>query len=157
MHVSAFLPNVPSRDAHGPFTTASPPQPIVADMTTNEATSIQPAVVGIIGTSSGRLGAASATLLGLIGVVLAGRALSRARGGTRPGDGLGATDRRDGGAVVAVALGTIALVVGGAMAATSDGGVGTGDGVAGAVAAAVLGLIAVALGALARARGRQGA
>lgn len=143
------------RYPHGVFTPASLLWPIVAGMRINEATSVQQVVVAsIFDMSAGRFGAISAALVGLIGIVVSGRALARSTGRTRSDTDVDATDGR-GGAIVAMVLGLLGVVVGGLIVATSDGGVGTGNGLGGAVVAMVLGLIAVVLGGLARARRRE--
>lgn len=122
-----------------------------AGMRTIEAT-VHPVAAGVLAMSSGRLGAFSAAIVGLIGIVIGGRALARSAGRARSVD-----DIRNGGrgAVIAMALGLTAMAVGGLIVATSDGGVGTGNGLAGAVVAMVLGLIGIVLGTLARARARK--
>ncbi|TMR89793.1 DUF6223 family protein [Nonomuraea basaltis] len=111
------------------------------------AVSVQPDPTSVYALSSGRLGAITAALVGLIGVIVGGRALARAR---RIGTGNGRN-----GAIVALVAGLIGLVVGGLVMATSDGGIGTGNGLAGAIVAAAVGLIAVAVGGLALARSRR--
>jgi hypothetical protein len=134
------------------FTPASLLGPIVDGMRINEATSVHPVLfAGIFDMSAGRFGAFSAGVLGLVGIVISGRALARSAGRTRSDTDVGATDRLRG-AIVAMMLGLIAIVVGGLIVATSDGGLGTGNGLGGAVVAMVLGLIAIVLGGLARAR-----
>jgi hypothetical protein len=107
--------------------------------------SVQEAAASAYTMSAGRLGAALAAALGLIGVIIGGLAL--ARPGGRFGSGNG---RR--GAVAALAAGVIGIAVGGLVVATSDGGIGTGNGLGGAIVALVVGLIAMALGGLALAR-----
>jgi hypothetical protein len=121
-------------------------------MRTTIATSIQPVVAGIFDMSAGRLGASTAAVIGLIGVVLGGLALARSAGRHRFDTGAGAAAglRR---ATVALVLGPIAIGLGGLVAATADGELGAGNGLGGAIVAIVLGLIASVLGGLARARG----
>jgi uncharacterized protein DUF6223 len=123
-------------------------------MRINEATSVQPIIAGIFDVSAGRFGAIAAAVLGLIGIVIGGRALARSTGRTRSDIDIGATGRRRG-AIVAMVLGLIGIVLGGLIVAAADGGVGTGNGLGGAVVAMVLGLIAVVLGGVARARRRK--
>ena len=123
-------------------------------MHVNEATPIQPVVAGIFAASSGRVGSSLAIVVGLIGIVIGGRALARPAGRSRSHTDVGATDTRSK-APVAMVLGLISVIVGGLTLATADGGVGSGDGIAGAVVAMVLGLTAVVLGGLARARSRE--
>jgi hypothetical protein len=96
----------------------------------------------------GRLGAIVAALVGLIGVVIGGRALTRSAG--RIGTGSGRS-----GAIVALVAGLIGMALGGLVVATSDGGIGTGNGLAGAIVALVVGVISMALGGLALARSRR--
>ncbi|MCU1413781.1 MAG: hypothetical protein JWN80_1121 [Microbacteriaceae bacterium] len=107
-------------------------------------------MAGIFDMSAGRIGAMTAAVLGLIGLVIGGRALRSTRPGRSDTDA-SATDRRDG-PVVAMVLGLISVVVGGLIVATSDGGLGTGNGLGGAIVAMVFGLIAAILGGLARTR-----
>ncbi|GAA4564304.1 hypothetical protein GCM10023176_10040 [Micromonospora coerulea] len=98
--------------------------------------------------SAGRLGAISAALLGLTGVVIGWLALARptSRFGTSSGT-LGAK--------VALAAGLIGMALGGLVAGTSDAGIGTGNGRAGAYVALLVGLIATLLGARALTRSRR--
>ena len=121
-------------------------------MRTIVASSIQPVVAGIFDMSAGRLGASTAAVIGLIGVVTGGLALARSSGRHRSDTGAGdaAGPRR---ATVALVLGPIAIGVGGLVAATADGELGAGNGLGGAYVAIVFGLIASVLGGLARARG----
>lgn len=102
------------------------------------------------GLSAGRLGALTALVLGLAGVVIAGRAMRRA---ASHGDGGG----RLRSATTAMLAGLTSTALGGLVVATADGGVGTGGGVGGAVLAMVLGMLAVTLGGVARARSRHAA
>ncbi len=106
---------------------------------------VQPAAASVYDMSSGRLGAIVAAVLGLIGVVIGGLALTRPAG--RFGTGSGRL-----GAIVALAAGLIGMALGGLVVATADGGIGTGNGLGGAIVALVVGLIAVVLGGLALAR-----
>lgn len=87
--------------------------------------------------SSGRIAAAAAVAIGLIGVILGGHAVARKA-------------RRS--AVVASALGPIGLIVGALVVLTAGGGLGTGHGLGGGVVAMTVGLVATALGALALTR-----
>jgi Family of unknown function (DUF6223) len=108
----------------------------------------QPAAASVYTLSGGRIGAIVGGVLGLIGAVVGGRALSRSAGRNN-------TDNMRRGATVALVLGPIGLVIGGLVVATADGGVGTGNGLGGAVVAMVVGLIGTALGGLALARARH--
>ena len=121
-------------------------------MRIDEATVVHPVTASVLAMSSGRLGAFVAGLVGLIGIVIGGRALARSAGRAR-----NAANRHDGGpgAVLAMVLGLTAMTVGGLVAATSDGDVGTGNGLGGAVVAMVLGLISIVLGGLARTRNSE--
>lgn len=96
----------------------------------------------ITGMTSGRLGPTLTALVGLIGVISGGLALTRSGG-------------RPAAAVVASVAGSISVVLGGLFAATADGGPGTGNGILGAAIAVVLGLIATILGGCALARARR--
>ncbi|WBB62421.1 DUF6223 family protein [Streptomyces sp. WMMC500] len=91
---------------------------------------------------SGRGPAMAATILALIGVVLAGLALAR-----KLGSGLGGPLA----SVVASAVGVVIGVV--ALAGSDD--VGSGSGRGGAIVALLLGLVGLALGGLALARARR--
>ncbi|MFB7358300.1 DUF6223 family protein [Streptomyces gardneri] len=117
------------------------------------AASVPPAdtaiAADVLTLSSGRVGAIVATLLGLAGVAVGGRALARPLG--RTGTGIGTGSVRTG-AVAALAAGLIAMALGGTVVATSDGSLGTGNGLGGAFVALIVGLIASALGALALTR-----
>lgn len=95
-----------------------------------------------------RFAASMAALAALIGAVVGGLALARARG--RIGRGTG---RR--GAIAALVLGPLGLIVGGLVVVTADGGLGTGNGLGGGVVAMVIGAIGIALGGLALSRGRR--
>jgi hypothetical protein len=101
---------------------------------------------GGTGIGSGRLLPTVAAVVGLVGVILGGLALSRSAG--RTGNG-----RRE--AIAAEVAGLISVVVGGLHAANSAGGVGTGNGLAGAIVAVVVGLISMVLGGLTLARSRR--
>ena len=96
--------------------------------------------VSVYTMSPGRIGAAVAAVVGLIGAVIGGLALARA-------------GRR--GAFVALVLGPIALVIGGLVVATADGGIGTGNGLGGGIVAMIVGLIDMTLGWLALTRSRR--
>ncbi|MFT7841199.1 DUF6223 family protein [Saccharothrix sp. BKS2] len=91
---------------------------------------------------AGRTAALPAGLLGLAGVVLGWRAVSRAGRG---------------GAVAAVVSGVAGAVLGGVVVVTAEGGLGTGNGLGGGVVAAVVGLVGAVLGGLALARARRAA
>ncbi|MCX4703629.1 DUF6223 family protein [Streptomyces sp. NBC_01352] len=112
--------------------------------------SVQPVAAGVYDMSAGRLGASSAAVLGLIGVVIGGLALARPAGRFGTGSGSGRL-----GTTVALVAGLIAMALGGLVVATSDGGIGTGNGLGGAIVALVVGLIALVLGGLALARSRR--
>ncbi|MEU9701949.1 DUF6223 family protein [Streptomyces sp. NPDC047981] len=99
---------------------------------------IQPVAASVLHVSAGRAGAATAAVLGLIGVAAGWRALRRA---WRPG------------AFVALSAGLIALVLGGFVAATASGGLGTGNGLGGAYVGLLTGLTATAVGVRALAKG----
>ncbi|MBB5959823.1 hypothetical protein FHS29_006444 [Saccharothrix tamanrassetensis] len=103
---------------------------------------------GVLTMSAGRLGATTAAVLGLIGVVVGGLALARPT--SRVGTGSGRL-----GAVVALAAGLVGMALGGLVVATSDSGIGTGNGRGGAYVALVVGLVGVVLGGLALARSRR--
>ncbi|WP_431677961.1 DUF6223 family protein [Kitasatospora sp. KL5] len=105
---------------------------------------------GVLTMSAGRLGAVVAALLAVVGVVAAGRALSRSRGRTGGGGGAGRS-----GAVLALVSGPAGMALGGLVAATASGGLGTGNGLGGAVVALLVGLVATVLGGLALTRSRR--
>ncbi|ACL66406.1 conserved hypothetical protein [Anaeromyxobacter dehalogenans 2CP-1] len=94
-----------------------------------------------------RITAQVGVLVGLIGAVGGGLALSRAA------RSVGRERRR--GAALALVMGPLAAIIGGQVVATAKGGLGTGQGLAGGVVAVVVGMIATALGALARVRSRR--
>jgi hypothetical protein len=108
------------------------------------AVSVQPEAVSVYSLSPGRIGASTAVVLGLIGVIAGGMALVRS---AHPGDA-----RRKG--IAALVLATVALAVGGLVVVTAKGGVGTGGGFGGGVVAVIVGLIGSILGGLALARSR---
>ena len=88
-------------------------------MRINEATSVQPVVAaGIFDMSAGRFGATASAVLGLVGIVISGRAFARSTGRTRSDTDVGPTDGL-GGAIVAIVLGLIAIVLGGLARARS--------------------------------------
>ncbi|MDQ1042684.1 DUF6223 family protein [Streptomyces sp. V4I2] len=116
--------------------------------------SVQPVAAGVYAMSAGRLGASSAAVLGLVGVVIGGLALARPTGRFGTGTGSGSGSGRLG-TTLALAAGLIAMALGGLVVATSDGGIGTGNGLGGAIVALVVGLIALVLGGLALARSRR--
>jgi hypothetical protein len=107
-----------------------------------------PVAAGVIGPGSGRAGASLAAVVGLIGVIIGGRALAHSAGRIGTGEGRN-------GAIVALALGLIGMVLAGLHLATNTGAIGTGHGRAGAIVALVLGPTAIVLGGLARARSRH--
>jgi hypothetical protein len=107
----------------------------------------QPPAVSVYTMTPERIAASVAGVVGLIGVVIGGRALARSTGR------IGAGSRR--GAIVALVLGPIGLVIGGLVVATADGGLGTGNGLGGGIVAMMVGLIGMALGGLALTRSRR--
>jgi len=112
---------------------------------------VAPAASGVFALSPGRAGAIVAGVAGLIGLVMAARAL--ARGSDRGGRARN-TER---GAFMPLVLGPIAMILGGWVVVTADGGIGTGNGLGGGVVAMVVGLIGTSLAVLAWARsGRTG-
>ena len=84
----------------------------------------QPAAASVNTMTPGRIAAAMAAVVGLIGAAIGGLALVRSARGMGTGHG-----RR--GAIVALVMAPIGLVIGGLVVGTADGGVGTGNGVAG--------------------------
>ncbi|MGW5779386.1 DUF6223 family protein [Streptomyces sp. NPDC003863] len=111
---------------------------------------VQPVAASVYTLSFGRVAAASAALVGLLGVVNGGLALARTTGRGRI-----RTWARRHGAVTALVAGPVAVAVGAAVAATADGGLGTGNGLGGAYVAVLVGLAAAALGWRARARAHR--
>ncbi|MFF7438561.1 DUF6223 family protein [Streptomyces sp. NPDC008122] len=111
---------------------------------------VQPVAASVYTLGPGRVAAASAALVGLLGVVNGGLALARTTG-----RGHVRTWARRHGAVTALVAGPVAVAVGAVVAATADGGLGTGNGLGGAYVAVLVGLAAVALGWRARARARR--
>jgi hypothetical protein len=103
------------------------------------------ALIAVSGIGSGRLLPTLAAVLGLMGVVTGGLALTRSR---RLHNGRA-------GAIGASALGLASLAIGGIHASNSAGSFGTGNGLAGAIVAIVLGLVGIVLGGLAIARYRR--
>lgn len=101
--------------------------------------------VGALTMGPGRLGATTAVVVALAGVVVGVRALARPAGrvGVRSG-------RR--GAALTLAAAVLALAVGGVVVGTSDAGIGTGNGRGGAYVALVLGAVALVLGLVALTR-----
>lgn len=98
--------------------------------------------------SAGRLGAITAALIGLAGVIIGW--LTFARPASRLGTSSGAL-----GAAVALAAGLVGIAIGAVVVATSDGGIGTGSGLVGAYVALTVGLTAAGLGAKALTRARR--
>lgn len=94
----------------------------------------------------GRSWSLVAALVGVIGVIAGGLALSRIRFGNA---------RR--GAIVALSAGLLGMALGGFVVAAAEGGPGTGYGIVGGFIALVIGLIAAILGWLALARSRRAA
>jgi hypothetical protein len=97
--------------------------------------------------SSGRIGAVTAALLGLAGIIISLLAFRRQKSGV-------GTGRR--GAFVALASAMVGILLGSYVVVTSPAGVGTGNGHGGAYVAIVVSTLAVVLAtrALARARAR---
>jgi hypothetical protein len=89
---------------------------------------------------TGRLLPTILAVIGLAGVVLGWRAVTRAQRNT---------------AIVALAAGLLSSIVGALHAANAAGGLGTGNGLAGAVLAVALGLVSLLLGGLALIRSRR--
>jgi len=108
----------------------------------------EPAAATVPGLTPRRVWATTVIVLGLVGVVIGGLALSRPAG--RFGSASGPL-----GAIAALVAGSIAAVNGGLVLAMASGGPGTGNGVVGGAAALVLGVIGTALGGLALARSRR--
>jgi hypothetical protein len=94
--------------------------------------------------TTGRAQALVGLAVGLIGVIIGGRALARSAGGKRRSRG-----------IVAAIVGLIGMALGGLHLATATGAIGTGSGKLGAIVAVVVGLIGMALGLLAIARVRR--
>lgn len=110
--------------------------------------SAQPTAASVYTMSAGRLGAVTAAVLALIGVIVGILALAR------PTSRFGIDNGRLG-ANTALAAGLTATALGGLVAAASDGSLGTGNGLGGAVVALVMGLVAMTLGGRAVARSRH--
>jgi hypothetical protein len=102
--------------------------------------------------TAGRSWSVVAALLGVVGVVLGGLALTRSTRRISTSTGAGTGSAR---AVAAMAAGLAGAVIGGLIVATADGGPGTGSGIVGGFVALVVGLIAMLLGGLALARTRR--
>ena len=114
----------------------------------------EPVLAAITVFGSGRLGPTASAALGLVGAVLGGLALVRARRGSPAGPrGASTVERR--GATAALVLGSFSVILGALFLITADGGPGTGNGVVGSLAALALGPVAIVLGALARSRARR--
>jgi hypothetical protein len=107
----------------------------------------EPGATTVYGLTVRRLWASIAAMLGLLGVIVGGLALTRRAGGLST-----APERL---AIVAFAAGLVAVINGGLNLAVATGGPGSGNGVVGAAAALVLGLIALTLGGLGLARRRR--
>ncbi|MFI1654330.1 DUF6223 family protein [Streptomyces sp. NPDC020472] len=112
--------------------------------------SVPPVAASVYTLSVGRVGASSAALVGLLGVVAGGLAPTRSTGPGR----VRAWARRNG-SVTALVAGPIAVAVGTAVAVTADGGLGTGNGLGGAYVAVLVGLASVAVGWRSRSRSRR--
>jgi hypothetical protein len=108
-----------------------------------------PVSIAYSGITSGRAQALVALVVGLISVVLGGRALARSGGDA-------GTATRRGRVIVPVAAGLIGLTLGGVRLASSTA-IGTGSGRLGAIIAVVVALIGTVLGGLALARSRRAA
>ncbi len=106
-----------------------------------------PAATTVHGLTPRRLWATTVVVLSLVGVIIAGLAIYRAR------NPIGSHGRR--GPTVALVAGLIAVINGGLNLAVANGGPGNGNGVVGGAAAFVLGLTAIALGGLALSRSRR--
>jgi hypothetical protein len=102
----------------------------------------------VYGLTARRLWATIAAMLGLLGVIVGGLALTRRAGrlGTAP-------ERLA--IIVAFVAGVAAAINGGLNLAVATGGPGTGNGVVGGAAALVLGLTALTLGGVGLARRRR--
>lgn len=107
--------------------------------------SLAHASVAAGGITAGRAQSLVGLAVGLIGVIMGGRALARSAGGKRRGRG-----------IVALIAGLLGMVLSGLHLATATGAIGTGSGKLGSIVALVVGLIGVALGGLAIARARRG-
>jgi peptidoglycan/LPS O-acetylase OafA/YrhL len=101
----------------------------------------------VYGLTAGRFWSLVAALIGLVGVLIGGLAVSRSR---RLDAGLWRH-----GPVTALAAGLVGMAVGGLVVAAADGGPGTGYGIVGGYVALVVGLVAVALGGLTLTRLRR--
>jgi hypothetical protein len=100
----------------------------------------------VSGITPGRAAAIVPAVLGLIGVIIGRRALTRSAHSTQSGRVMG---------TVALVLGLIGVVLSVLHLARTTGGFGTGSGRLGAIVAIVLGLISVMLGGLALVRSRR--
>jgi hypothetical protein len=107
-----------------------------------------PGAVTVYGLTARRLWATLAAMLGLLGAIVGGLALTRRAG--RLG-----TASKQLAIMVALVAGLIAVINGGLNLAVATGGPGTGNGVVGGAAALVLGLTALTFGALGLARRRR--
>ncbi|WP_206067560.1 DUF6223 family protein [Nonomuraea composti] len=107
----------------------------------------QPEPVAAYSMTSGRLWSLVAALLGVVGVVAGGLALTRAR---RTGGGSARTW-----SVAALATGVAGAVIGAVVVAAAKGGPGTGYGIVGGYLAVLVGLAATAVGGLALTRLRH--
>lgn len=108
----------------------------------------EPGSMTVYGLTPRRLWATIAAMLGLLGVIVGGLALTRRAGrlGTAP-------ERLA--IIVAFVAGLVAVINGGLNLAVATGGPGTGNGVVGGAAALVLGLTALTLGGVGLARRRR--
>jgi hypothetical protein len=109
----------------------------------------EPGAITVYGLTARRLWATIAAVLGLLGVIVGGLAL------TRRTNRLGGTAPERLAIIVAFAAGLAAVINGGLNLAVATGGPGTGNGVVGGAAALVLGLTALTLGGLGLARRRR--
>jgi hypothetical protein len=103
---------------------------------------------GFFAATPGRVAAFVAVTMGLMGALIGGAAVVRARRGIGPGKG-----RR--GAIVALVIGPAGVIIGGLVVVTARGGLGTGHGMGGGIVAVLVGLTGMALGGLALARRRS--
>jgi hypothetical protein len=100
----------------------------------------------------GRLLPTTAALVGLLGVLIGRRALTRSADHFVAG---GAARKAPVGAIAAMTIGLIVVAIGALHTLFSAGGFGTGNGLAGALVAMAMGLVSLVVGGLALARGRR--
>ena len=104
------------------------------------------AATTIQGPTTRRLWATTASVLGLISVVIGGLAMVRSAS-------FGTAARL--GMILALAAGLVAVINGALVLAVANGGLGSGNGVVGGAVALVLGLIGMITGGLALSRSRR--